>query len=346
MEETAKTKKQFIIFLLIAYGVTYLMGLLVWYGSAKSLDINAFANAQMFYPAAGVMLALLVTQWKDEDLPKPFFICFLAVTAVMIVCCIMSLAAPGEPMTVNGQTVSLWNLISQYVIIVGSVIGWVTLLISRWERREEYGLRWNNFGASVFCIAVFLALYFGRAALSYIMDGQADMIAEIAKNPTAWLYLIVLPVNFLLAFMPFLGEEYGWRYYLQPLLQKKFGMRRGIFVLGLMWGLWHIFLDFFFYTTPDRGLVMTVSQIITCTGLGIFFAWTYMKTENIWVPTLLHYLNNNLILVVSNEYSADVLQNQDVSWGMIPAALLLNGAMFGWVIWLKEFRKKEESGEN
>lgn len=345
MTETVKTKKQLIIFLLIAYGATYLMGLLTWYGSTISVDLSTFGNAQMFYPAAGIMLAYLVTQWKDEDLPKWFYISFLLVTVMMIGCCVMSLIIPGEPISVNGMTLSLWSLISQYVVILGSILGWITLLISRWERREAYGLRWNNWGASLFCIFVFIVVYFGRAILAYIMGGQADMIQEILSNPVALGYLIALPVNFLLSFAPFLGEEYGWRYYLQPLLQKRFGMRRGVLILGVAWGLWHIFLDFFFYTTPDRGLIMTVSQIITCLGLGIFFAWAYLKTDNIWVPTILHFLNNNLILLISNEYSVEVLQNQEVTWEMIPSALLLNGVLFGVFILSKEFRKREEEKE-
>ena len=57
MEETAKTKKQLMIFLLTAYGVTYVMGILTWYGSTIPVEMSVFPNAQMFYPAAGVMLA-------------------------------------------------------------------------------------------------------------------------------------------------------------------------------------------------------------------------------------------------------------------------------------------------
>lgn len=339
----SESKKQFFIFLMVAYGVTCLMGLLTWYGSTVSVELSVFPTAQMLYPAAGVMFAYLLTKWQDDLLPRIFYICFLIITALMMICCVMAVIVPGEPISFNGQTMSIWYLISQYVIIAGSIFGWLTMLISRGERREEYGLKWKNWKKSLFCILVFLVLYFGRVILACVLEGETEMIGEIFANPMAWIYLFSLPFNFFFSFLVFFGEEYGWRYYLQPLLQRRFGMRRGVLLLGVVWGLWHIFLDFFFYTTPDRGIVMTIMQMITCLGLGIFFGWAYLKTDNIWVPIILHYLNNNLILLVSNEYSLDVMQNQQVSWEMIPPALLLNGVLFGMFILSKEFRKKEET---
>ena len=47
MSETNIKRKQLFIFLLVAYGVTYLMGILMWYGSTASLGLSAFPNAQM-----------------------------------------------------------------------------------------------------------------------------------------------------------------------------------------------------------------------------------------------------------------------------------------------------------
>ena len=115
-----------------------------------------------------------------------------------------------------------------------------------------------------------------------------------------------------------------------------------VLILGAAWGVWHVFLDFFFYTTPDRGVIMLISQMITCVTLGIFFAWAYLKTNNIWVPVIMHFLNNNLILVIANDYSADVIENQQVTWGMIPSALLLNGVVFGLFLLSKEFRSGKQ----
>lgn len=342
MEETAKTKKQLMIFLLTAYGVTYVMGILTWYGSTIPVEMSVFPNAQMFYPAAGVMLAYLLTEKTDRLVPRWFYRGFLLVTAVMVVLCVLSIAQPERVIALSEQTsVSLWMMLTQYTAIGGSLLLWILLLVSGKEQRSAYGLSFKKWKASLFCVLVFLALYFGRMAFAYLMGGQEDVLLEIVQNPVTWSYLLFMPVNFILAFAPFLGEEYGWRYYLQPLLQKRFGMRTGVLILGAAWGVWHIFLDFFYYTTPDRGLIMLVSQTITCVTLGIFFAWAYLKTNNIWVPVILHFLNNNLSLVAANSYSMDVLENQQITWEMIPSALLLNGILFSGFLLAKEFWKRK-----
>ncbi len=341
MTETRKTKRQFVIFMAVAFGVTYVTGLLVWYGSTIPVEMSVFPSAQMFYPAAGVMLAYLLTRWEDRLLPRWFYLCYLLVTLLMLAFSVLAVTMPGQTVTVLEQPVSLWSVLSQYVMLGGSVLCLIPLFLSGKEKRAAYGLGWKRWKASVFCIFVFLVLYFGRAAVTFAVSGNGNMMLDILKSSDAWIYIAMLPLNFILAFAPFLGEEYGWRYYLQPLLQKRFGMRAGVLILGVVWGLWHIFLDFFFYTTPDRGLVMTVSQIITCVGLGCFFAWAYQKTGNIWVPVILHFLNNNLILLIANDYSGGVTENQQVSWSMIPSAILLNGVLFGLFLLSGEFRKKE-----
>ena len=55
-------KKQLVTFILTAYGVTFVLGFLMWFFYGRGADLSVFPNAQMFYPAAGVMLAYLVTK--------------------------------------------------------------------------------------------------------------------------------------------------------------------------------------------------------------------------------------------------------------------------------------------
>lgn len=341
MTEKNTEKKEFFIFLLIAYGVTYLMGLLMWYGNRASIDLSAFPNAQMMYPASGVMLAYLLAGRGKRQIPRCFFGMFLLTTAVMIAAAVLSLLMPEQVISMPAGDLSVWVMAIQFVLIGGSILCWIALLIDGKDRRRACGLGCKNWKTSLLCLLLFMALYFLRAGVSYVLGGEAAFLLKIFTDPVTWGYLLFMPVNFILAFAAFFGEEYGWRYYLQPLLQKRFGLRKGVLILGVVWGLWHLPCDFFYYVTPDKGLIMTAAQIITCVTLGIFFAWAYMKTGNIWVPVILHYMNNNLAPVISNTYSVDIFQNQEITWGMLPSSLVMNGLLFGFFLLSGVFREKD-----
>lgn len=69
----ALEKRQLLIFALVAFGVPYLMGIAMGAGFYAGSDVSVFPNAQMFYPAAGVMLALFVTKKEDNMMPRKFF---------------------------------------------------------------------------------------------------------------------------------------------------------------------------------------------------------------------------------------------------------------------------------
>jgi len=335
-------KKQLRIFIAVAYGITFLMGFLMWYGNAKGLDISAFPNAQMLYPAAGVMLAYLLTKKQDADMPRGFYIAFCACTAVLMLLAIISIFVPIKPIEVQGLTISIWTLIVQYIMILGSVVCWILYGVAGKQKRSTYGLSWNKSKESWLVVGLFILLYILRTIVACLMSGSLVEFGQNMMSATTWISVISLPVNFFLVFVAFFGEEYGWRYYLQPMLQKKFGLRRGVLVLGVVWGLWHLPIDFFYYTSVEMGLIAAVSQQITCITLGIFFAYAYMKTDNIWVPVILHFLNNNLIPVITGNYSTDVLENQQFAWVDIPIALILNGIFFGIFIFAKEYADKNK----
>lgn len=326
------------IFFLIAYGITFAMGFFMWYGAAYHMDLNVFPNAQMMYPAAGVMLGFLLFRKKDADLPKWFFRFFLLVTAILIVIAVLSIFLPNELAIVSGTAVSVWNLASQYVFIGGSLTGWILFLAAGKKRREAYGLAWKSGKASIVCIALFIALFALRLVVSCSISGYLPLIATVCTNPNTWISLSALAINFFLVYIAFLGEEYGWRYYLQPLLQKKYGLQKGVIVLGVLWGIWHLPLDFFYYST-DTDLAMAAAQLVTCIPLAIFFAWAYMKTQNIWVPVILHFLNNNLSAILSGG-SMDAFQNQSVAWRELLPVILINGIVFGGFLFTKPFRRR------
>jgi len=348
-----KEKKSLAIYVAIAYGITFLMCFLMKIGLNKGIDLTSFVNVQMMYPALGVIIAKLVTKEAEEKLPIAGYIIFIVGTALMMIIAILSVVFP-IPMI---GTVDVYNLISQIVIILMSVPLYIIFWVCNKEAKENAGIRRKNIWLSVGMIALFIVLYFARFAIGNTLSGimKGNIAAEwnewFGKLNTAlqpdsttgisvWLLTVItLPINFFFVFSAFFGEEYGWRYYLQPLLQKKLGMRKGVLLLGLVWAVWHIGADFMFYTTSD-GPQMFVGQIVTCISIGIFFGYAYMKTQNIWVPVIMHFLNNNMVLILAASADANVLQNQSVSWADIPIAIVQSLVFVAFIV-AKEYRKAE-----
>lgn len=326
---TAAEKKQLWIFIAVAFGMPIVMGILMGISFYRGNDVSAFPNAQMYYPAAGVMLAYILTRKKEEKLPMKFYVSFIILTGIMTVTAIISMILPEIPFV----------MIIQYIIIIGSLLLWIPFLMDKKEVRRNYGLSLGDGQKRRpwLYVLLFLVLYFLRIFLSYVIAGQPGEFLKLFQNSYVWINMMALPINFFLVFTAFFGEEYGWRGFLQPMLQKRFGKRAGVLLLGIMWGFWHLPINMFYYS-PDTWLQSVVSQLLTCTGLAIFFGYAQMKTRNIWVPVIMHYLNNNLIAVVAG--SADVISGQVIAWGDVLILLVLIAVLFAPFIFSKAYGKE------
>ena len=326
--------KKMLIFLLIAFGVDFLMIPVMYIGFQKGLDLSVFLVAQMMYPACGVVLAKLLS-YNEGKLPKFAYGTILVTGLLCIICAVLCPLIPMETEQ-NGATVSEWYLISNFVVIIASVLMIIALSCTGKEQRENAGFRFHNPGKSVLFMLLFFVLYLARiviiSVISGLMEGNlAEVIAEFGQIFTGegqivlWLSMLV---NAPLSFVMFLGEEYGWRYFFQPAMQKKFGVLPGTIILGILWGVWHVGADYMFYS-DGTGIQMLFAQFVTCVSLGIFFAYVYMKTNNIWVPVMMHFLNNNLIMVLTGDATTQSMQGSVVSWSDIP--IMIAGAVVFWI---------------
>ena len=326
--------KKMLIFLLIAFGVDFLMIPVMYIGFQKGLDLSVFLVAQMMYPACGVVLAKLLS-YNEGKLPKFAYGTILVTGLLCIICAVLCPLIPMETEQ-NGVTVSTWYLITNFVVIIASVLMIIALSCTGKEQRENAGFRFHNPGKSVLFMLLFFVLYLARiviiSVISGLMEGNlAEVIAEFGQIFTGegqialWLSMLV---NAPLTFVMFLGEEYGWRYFFQPAMQKKFGVLPGTIILGILWGVWHVGADYMFYS-DGTGIQMLFAQFVTCVSLGIFFAYVYMKTNNIWVPVMMHFLNNNLIMVLTGDATTQSMQGSVVSWSDIP--IMIAGAVVFWI---------------
>ena len=367
-------KKRLTVYIAIAYCVSFLMMIPMYIGKQKGLDLTQIVNAQMCSPAAAVALGFLLFCKGEKRVPKMFMVVLVVNYVIQLVLGLLSvfanpfgpddvidlaklLGSSGDSSQITGVSTALqlsqiYMYIGQYVLIIASVLLWIGYFAARKEGRKFAGLSRNNEGKGLFLIFLFVVLYLlrniGPLMLEGVISGNLNVYlseyAALIKNPMFTLSVISLFINYPLTIIAFLGEEYGWRYFLMPIMQKKFGMKLGVILLGIVWGLWHLPVDTMFYTN-DSVPQMIVGQMITCVFIGIFFGYAYLKTNNIWVPVAMHFLNNNLIPIITGTFTADVMQNQHIEWLYLIEVFVLDFIFFGLFIFAKEYRGRKKAKE-
>lgn len=78
-----------------------------------------------------------------------------------------------------------------------------------------------------------------------------------------------------------LGEEFGWRGFMLPKLQRKLGPVTASVIIGIIWALWHL-PQFFQADTfhAQMGLRLLPLYVIAEITLAIIITWVYNKTGN------------------------------------------------------------------
>lgn len=96
-------------------------------------------------------------------------------------------------------------------------------------------------------------------------------------------------------FVPALVEEIAWRGYLQPRFIRRYGLVRGIFLVGIVWGAFHFFWDFNSLMTSGSVVRHLVERLMGTVCLSYVFAWLTISSESILPATLAHAVFNSLV---------------------------------------------------
>ena len=324
------SKKQLFFFFVIAFGMPALLGVLLGITYHQGGNTDIFPNTWMFLPACAVMAGKLY--FEKENCPaRPFYRTYILFTAVMVILCMLQ--AFGHDMT-------------RTAIIVGalaSIVCLILLLQMMPEDRAHSGLAFSvNWKQGLLLCGLFVLLLCLQLLLRLLIAGVLAgdvpaMLHTVQFRKNAVMSLLLLPLWAVLNLALMFGEEYGWRYYLQPILQNRFGPRRGVLLLGLLWGLWHLPLNLYYYS-PVTALLSLLGQLIACMAFGTFFGWVYLRTDNIWAVSLLHFLNNSFVTMFFAVSPAGTMW----TW----QSLLLNAAVFAVVFLPFLFTKEYTTTKN
>lgn len=122
--------------------------------------------------------------------------------------------------------------------------------------------------------------------------------------PSTYAIFYVLFVFIVQLFTSGLGEEPGWRGFLLPRLQARFEGEKAVWMLGLIWAVWHYPLVILRtlsmmhdVTVPQMVITIIMSlagQTIALIGIAFLYTWLYNQTRSVFLMIVFHALSNTL----------------------------------------------------
>ena len=188
-----------------------------------------------------------------------------------------------------------------FIMFIPAMIA--VIVIKRIDKKpvRSYGL--NNCRIRYYVFALmypYLIIILGLVLVFITSDVKIDtnlnMLREIPGTETIQgntMILFLFGSNLLfsfLYFLPALGQEFGWRAFLQPKLINKFGVSKGLTLTGVMWGLCNspmVFLLGQYY--PNQHNIVGVGLFIIWSILvGFFLGWLRIKSNSVFPSALCH----------------------------------------------------------
>lgn len=110
------------------------------------------------------------------------------------------------------------------------------------------------------------------------------------------LNIIITGITYAFLNMPIAaGEEFAWRGFLQGQLTNKFGLIKGLLILGFIWSMWHLPALLNGYNFPENPILGSfVLFPIQLMSLSVFYGWLTIKCKSFIPAAIAHGALNSI----------------------------------------------------
>ncbi len=134
-----------------------------------------------------------------------------------------------------------------------------------------------------------VAIFVASVSMISVRNGVAVMSQLDLSSPT------VVGAVFFTLIQGSTGEESGWRGYLSPVAEERFGVIKGSLIVGLIWSFWHAPVWFLGSGYGGIALLRYIITFVICiTSLGFVMGLCYHSCRNLLVPVCIHFTFNFL----------------------------------------------------
>lgn len=150
-----------------------------------------------------------------------------------------------------------------------------------------------------------LIFFSARILLPIIVSGHSEWLGGFTfQNVLASVFM--LAALSAVQSIGLLGEELGWRGYMNRKMEPLFGTVGTCLIGGIVWSLWHLPMDMAGWldgeSTLSDSLMMCSGRMLLLTSFGTFLMWLTKKTDSVFPAVVAHFMFN---------------KSQEAFWGLL-----------------------------
>ena len=291
-------KKELLVFLIITFAATYLLEMIGIALYGPEILHSTLMLIPMYIPAVSAILCMVY--FRSAALTWETKISLSVFLLASIVSLLEGLYRPilgtlgATPLPLLTSVVSIGAFLTVFVLNLKGP--WREKLVAA---RLSFG---KNYRYYLYLSLSFSALYILGLLLSHVL-GLSLPTGEFNLN-VFFTFVGIYLATFFISWPKYFGEEYGWRFYLQDRLFALVGGYKGVLLLGVIWGLWHLPLNLMGMSFPNDPVPGNIIYVVYTVIVGIIFSYAVLKTGSIWIAVLLHAITDSIV-VTGYLYIAD-----------------------------------------
>ena len=171
----------------------------------------------------------------------------------------------------------------------------------------------GNFKWYLLAFGLPLVCFSAKFLLPVIISGHTDWLSGFtAQNVLASVFMLAALTA--VQSIGMIGEELGWRGYMNQKIEPLLGTVGTCIVGGIVWGLWHLPMDIAGCEGAlSDAMAMCGGRMIQLTLFGVFLMWLTKKTDSVFPAVIGHYMFNESQRVLADLlYQGNIPENADL----------------------------------